>query len=74
MKNNIKYHIFLFLYTSLLNLVFSQYQNNYEFIPLSEDINQTTISTIIKDNDGMLWLGSAGDGVFKYNSLDFKNL
>ena len=72
MKNNIKYHIFLFLYTSLLNLVFSQYQNNYEFIPLSEDINQTTISTIIKDNDGMLWLGSAGDGVFKYNSLDFK--
>ena len=20
----------------------------------------------------MLWLGSAGDGVFKYNSLDFK--
>ena len=72
MKNNIKYQIFLFLYTSLLNLVFSQYQNNYEFIPLSEDINQTTISTIIKDNDGMLWLGSAGDGVFKYNSLDFK--
>ena len=72
MKNNIKYHIFLFLYTSLLSLVFSQYQNNYEFIPLSEDINQTTISTIIKDNDGMLWLGSAGDGVFKYNSLDFK--
>ena len=63
MKNNIKYQIFLFLYTSLLNLVFSQYQNNYEFIPLSEDINQTTISTIIKDNDGMLWLGSAGDGV-----------
>jgi len=72
MKDNLKYHIFLFLYTSLLNLVFSQYQNNYEFIPLSEDINQTTISTIIKDNDGMLWLGSAGDGVFKYNSLDFK--
>ena len=21
----------------------------------------------------MLWLGSSGDGVFKYNSLDFKN-
>ncbi|MDA9573122.1 response regulator, partial [Flavobacteriaceae bacterium] len=50
----------------------SQYQNNYEFIPLSDDINQTTISCIVKDDDGMLWLGSSGDGVFKYNSLDFK--
>jgi len=72
MKSNLKYHIFLFLYISLINIVFTQYQNDYEFIPLSDDINQTTISTIIKDNDGMLWLGSSGDGVFKYNSLDFK--
>ena len=54
MKNNLKYHIFIFLYIYLLNVVFSQYENNYEFIPLSDDINQTTISTIIKDNDGML--------------------
>ena len=72
MKNNLKHHIFLYLYISLINIVSGQYQNNYEFIPLSDDINQTTISTIIKDNDGMLWLGSSGDGVFKYNSLDFK--
>ena len=72
MKSNLKYHIFLFLYISLINIAFTQYQNDYEFIPLSGDINQTTISTIIKDNDGMLWLGSSGDGVFKYNSLDFK--
>ena len=72
MKNNLKHHILLYLYVSLINIGYSQYKNDYEFIPLSEDINQTTISTIIKDNDGMLWLGSAGDGVFKYNSLDFK--
>ena len=73
MKNNLKHHILLYLYVSLINIGYSQYKNDYEFIPLSEDINQTTISTIIKDNDGILWLGSAGDGVFKYNSLDFKN-
>jgi len=72
MKNNLKYNIFLGIYISLINIISSQYQNNYEFIPLSDDINQTTISCIVKDDDGMLWLGSSGDGVFKYNSLDFK--
>ena len=72
MKNNLKYNIFLVIYISLISIIYSQYQNNYEFITLSDDINQTTISSIIKDDDGMLWLGSSGDGVFKYNSLDFK--
>ena len=72
MKNNLKYNIFLGIYISLINIISGQYQNNYEFITLSDDINQTTISCIVKDDDGMLWLGSSGDGVFKYNSLDFK--
>ena len=72
MKNNLKYNIFLVIYISLISIIYSQNQNNYDFIPLSDDINQTTISSIIKDDDGMLWLGSSGDGVFKYNSLDFE--
>ena len=73
MKSILKFNVFLVLYIFLLNTSFSQYENSYEFISLSDDINQTTISAIIKDDDGMLWLGSSGDGVFKYNSLDFKN-
>ena len=73
MNNILKFNVFLGLYILLLNPSFSQYENSYEFISLSDDINQTTISSIIKDDDGMLWLGSSGDGVFKYNSLDFKN-
>ena len=73
MKNISTYNIFLVLYIFLFSVCYSQAQNSYEFLPLSDEINQTTISTIIKDDDGMLWLGSSGDGVFKYNSLDLKN-
>ena len=68
----------VFLNTSLfilyLSLIFSNHgQDKYEFIPLGDKITQTTISSIIKDKNGMLWLGSSGEGIFKYNSLDFKN-
>ena len=52
---------------------FSQLNNDYQFISLNNDLTQSTISSIIKDDDGMLWLGSSGDGVFRYNSLNFKN-
>ena len=55
-------------------MIFSNHgQDKYEFIPLGDKITQTTISSIIKDKNGMLWLGSSGEGIFKYNSLDFKN-
>ncbi|MCH1547290.1 MAG: hypothetical protein L7S44_01855, partial [Flavobacteriaceae bacterium] len=53
--------------------IYCQIDNNYEFIRLNDDITQSTISSIIKDDNGMLWLGSSGDGVFRYNSLNFKN-
>jgi len=62
------------LYIIYISLIFSNHgQNNYDFIPLGDEITQSTISTIIKDKNGMLWLGSSGEGVYKYNSLDFKN-
>ncbi len=62
------------LYILYISMIFSNHgQNNYEFIPLGDKITQSTISTIIKDKNGMLWLGSSGEGIFKYNSLDFKN-
>ena len=63
MKNKLKHHILLYLYISLINITSSQYQNDYEFIPLGDDINQTTISTIIKDNDGLLWLCSMSTSI-----------
>ena len=62
------------LYITYISLIFLNHgQNNYEFIPIGDEITQSTISTIIKDKNGMLWLGTSGEGVFKYNSLDFKN-
>ena len=69
-KNIFKYKFFI----DTISLIFSNHgQDKYEFIPLGDKITQTTISSIIKDKNGMLWLGSSGEGVFRYNSLDFKN-
>ena len=67
----------IFLNTNLfivyLSLIFSNHgQDKYEFIPLGDKITQTTISSIIKDKNGMLWLGSSRRGIIIFKLLDLQ--
>lgn len=45
----------------------------YNFVSIGDDFTQRAITSIIKDNDGYLWISTYGDGLFRYNSIDFKN-
>jgi len=38
----------------------------------SYDFTQSPITTILKDHEGFLWIGTYGDGLYKFNSIDFK--
>lgn len=56
------------------NIVLGQsYINNLKFTPISENISQRAITSIKKDQKGIIWIGTKGDGIYSYNGLDFKN-
>ena len=73
-KLNIYNYIVTFLFFSFTNLGFSQEILNYNnFVTINEDLTNQGITSIFKDNDGYVWIGTYGDGLFKYNSINFKN-
>ena len=47
--------------------------SNSEIVTVNEDITQYGITSIYKDNDGFMWIGTFGDGLYRYNSIEFKN-
>ena len=56
------------------NIIFGQsYINNLKFNPISENVSQRAITSIIKDQKGIIWIGTKGDGIYSYNGLDLKN-
>ena len=56
------------------NIVLGQSNiNNLKFAPISENISQRAITSIKKDQKGIIWIGTKGDGIYSYNGLDFKN-
>ncbi|MDG2151369.1 MAG: hypothetical protein P8K12_03955, partial [Polaribacter sp.] len=66
------------LHTFVLFLFFSsvigqENQNEYNFVAIDDGFTQSAITSIIKDNEGFTWIGTYSDGLFKYNSIDFKS-
>ena len=44
------------------NIIFGQsYINNLKFNPISENVSQRAITSIIKDQKGIIWIGTKGD-------------
>ena len=67
----INYIVFFIL---SLNSVFSQ--RDYEtlnFESLEGDIGTRAISCIIKDHNGIIWIGTQGRGLSSFNGYEFKN-
>ena len=66
----INYVVFFIL---SLNSVFSQ--RDYEtlnFESLEGDIGTRAISCIIKDPNGIIWIGTQGSGLSSFNGYEFK--
>ncbi|WP_031443045.1 MULTISPECIES: hybrid sensor histidine kinase/response regulator transcription factor [Arenibacter] len=70
---SIFFTIVLFFF-SFLQIGFCQdVLDDNNFVTINEDITQYGITSIFKDYAGYLWIGTYGDGLFRYNSIDFKN-
>ncbi|WP_299799312.1 hybrid sensor histidine kinase/response regulator transcription factor [uncultured Maribacter sp.] len=67
---------FLWFYTICLLLVFKtngQTSNDtYSFVTIDEGIPKSAITKIIQDKDGLIWIATYGEGLFKYNGTDLK--
>ncbi|MEK9603091.1 MAG: two-component regulator propeller domain-containing protein [Flavobacteriaceae bacterium] len=67
---------FIFFIVSLFFFQIAHTQKKFlsqSFVTVEEDITQYGITNIVKDDEGYLWITSNGDGLFKFNSIDFKN-
>ena len=70
-----KFSFILFFFFLLFSelLVGQKKYDSYNFVSIDDDFSQRAITSIIKDTDGYLWISTYGDGLFRYNSIDFKN-
>lgn len=67
-------YILTIFFFSFFELSFSQeILDDNNFVTIGEDITQRAITVFLKDDEEHLWIGTYGDGLFKYNSIEFKN-
>ncbi|WP_134149918.1 hybrid sensor histidine kinase/response regulator transcription factor [Flavobacterium sp. 270] len=67
---NIKY-ILLCCFT-VINSLFSQAKfDNYQFRSIQETTSKRAISSIIQDNDGFIWIGTSGAGLYRYDGVNY---
>ena len=70
-SSKLTYTFFLFLLFS--SIIGQENQNSYNFVPIDDGFTQSAITSILKDSEGFIWIGTYSDGLFKYNSIDFKS-
>jgi signal transduction histidine kinase/DNA-binding response OmpR family regulator len=67
---NIKY--FLACYFVMLNCLFSQGKfDSYQFRSIQETTTKRAISSIIQDNNGFIWIGTNGAGLYRYDGVNY---
>ena len=60
--------------TFISNMIFGQsYIDNLKFKPIAENVSQRAITSIIKDQKGIMWIGTQGDGIYSFNGHELKN-
>ncbi|WP_188461902.1 two-component regulator propeller domain-containing protein [Marivirga lumbricoides] len=69
-KKRAKYLIVIYLCT--FNLLFSQSKfENYQFRSISEATSKRAITSIIKDENEFIWIGTDGSGLYRYDGLNY---
>ncbi|HSD08537.1 hybrid sensor histidine kinase/response regulator [Flavobacterium sp.] len=68
--SNIKY--FLIFFFAFVNSVVSQYKfENYQFRTIRETTSQRAISSIVQDQNGFIWIGTDGAGLYRYDGVNY---
>lgn len=52
--------------------VISQEDLYFQYITVDQGLPSNTVSTITQDFKGYMWIGSLGEGVYRYDGYDFK--
>ena len=66
------YFLCFVLVTLSITNIFSQYKNGkYTFESLNKDASQRAILSIAQDHKGLIWMGTNGVGLIKYDGVNF---
>ncbi len=69
-KRSFKYLIVFYLCS--FNLLFAQNKfENYQFRSISEATSKRAITSIIKDENEFIWIGTDGSGLYRYDGLNY---
>ena len=64
--------LFLSILMSFCDLFGQESSGDYNFVPVDDNLTQSAITSIFKDSEGFIWIATYGDGLLKYNSINFK--
>jgi len=69
MKNTI---YILACFFTFINCLFSQVKfDSYQFRSIQETTSKRAVSSIIQDNNGFIWVGTNGAGLYRYDGVNY---
>ncbi|WP_147676111.1 hybrid sensor histidine kinase/response regulator transcription factor [Algibacter pacificus] len=72
MIKHLKLTTFLIFIISAFNYCFAQQVSNFKFVEIKAGITKRAVTTIKQDNEGFLWFGTNGAGLYRYDGITYK--
>lgn len=71
-RYNLKYSIsfILFLYCFISIKAQTDFEN-LKFVPIKDGIPKKAISTVLQDDQGFIWIGTRGSGLYRYDGTNY---
>ena len=64
--------VFFFLFL-IIDSWSQEISQDFQFVNFKKDIPNVGVSSIIQDNDGFIWIGTLGVGVFRFDGVNYKS-
>ena len=64
-----KLFYFFLLFIVSLKMWSQVYAQDFQFVNFKEEIPNSGVSSIIQDNDGFIWIGTLGVGVYRFDGF-----
>ena len=69
-----KLRFLFFLSIVLCKFVWSQESTvNYNFVNINKEMPKVVVSSILQDEEGFVWIGTIGFGIYRFDGLNFKS-